>query len=112
MNFGNLFLKHEFVEVPLFFGPCTLPRLLFSVVMNTNANQMLEDAARKILSIFVTHFNCRPGHIIVHNNLLARGLSPEDLIKGLEYAKEMGWIEFTKGSQYRLTQAGFSEGLK
>jgi len=68
-----------------------------------------EESARKILSLFVKHFSCRPGHVLVPNNLLSRGLSKEDLNKGLEFAKQKGWIETTKGSQYKLTESGFSE---
>jgi hypothetical protein len=67
-----------------------------------------EKSAHKILTIFVKHFSCQPGHVLVPNNLLSRGLSKEDLDKGLEFAKQKGWIEMTKGSQYRLTEAGFS----
>jgi hypothetical protein len=67
-----------------------------------------EASARKILSIF-NHFNCEPGHVLVLNNLLRRGLSEEDLIKGLEFAKQKGWIEITSGGQYKLTELGFSE---
>jgi hypothetical protein len=67
-----------------------------------------EASARKILSIF-NHFNCEPGHVLVLNNLLRRRLSSEDLIKGLEFAKQEGWIETTSGGQYKLTKLGFSE---
>jgi hypothetical protein len=45
-----------------------------------------EESARKILTLFVKHFSCQPGHVLVPNSLLRRGLSKEYLNRGLEFA--------------------------
>jgi hypothetical protein len=68
-----------------------------------------EESGRKILLLFVNKFKCRPDHILLHSNLLSQGIPKEDLEKGLEFAEQKGWIEKTKGNQYKLTELGFSQ---
>lgn len=73
-----------------------------------------EQVARTILKVFVQHFGCRAGDILLRNNLDAalpdRGVDLRDLPSGLAYASELGWIEITGGEgPYRLTDRGFGE---
>lgn len=71
-----------------------------------------EESARKILSIYVNHFNCRPGHTLASNNLMVcqdYGLSVDDQDRGMEYAIQQGWIEFTQNRDFRLIDKGFAE---
>ncbi len=71
-----------------------------------------EEIAREILSIFVGHFNCRPGEVLRINNFLAvwhaRGLKAGDFKPGMEFAAESGWVEVLPGgNSFRLTNDGF-----
>lgn len=73
-----------------------------------------EQTAREILSIFVGHFNSRPGHVLRVNNFLAvwhsRDLQSEDFKPGMEFAAEKQWVEVIDGgTSFRLTDAGFAE---
>lgn len=73
-----------------------------------------EETAREILSIFVGHFNSRPGHVLRINNFLAvwhsRRLQSEDFKPGMEFAVEKEWVEvLDNGISFRLTGAGFAE---
>jgi hypothetical protein len=72
-----------------------------------------EEVAGEILSIFVGHFNCRPGEVLRTNNFLAvwhgRGLKAEDFKPGMELAAQRGWIEvLSGGTSFRLTKDGFA----
>ncbi len=67
-----------------------------------------EEVAGEILSIFVGHFNCRPGEVLRTNNFLAvwdcRGLRAEDFKPAMELASQQGWIEVLRGgNSFRLT---------
>lgn len=72
-----------------------------------------EDAARRILDIFVK-FNTRPQEGLrapalmgAFNGDLFRNV---DLAQGLEYAAEKGWTEYNSRSGFcRLTESGFEE---
>lgn len=72
-----------------------------------------EEIAGEILSIFVGHFNCRPGEVLRTNNFLAvwhgRGLRAEDFKPAMELAAQRGWIEVLRGgTSFRLTKDGFA----
>ena len=72
-----------------------------------------EEIAGEILSIFVGHFNCRPGDVLRANNFLAvwhrRGLKAEDFKPGMEVAAQRGWVEvLSRGTSFRLTADGFA----
>ena len=70
-----------------------------------------QESARKVLHVFVSHFNCRPGDVLQKNNLMVcmthYQMRSEDLASGLEYAEKMGWLEATDRGGVRLTEAGF-----
>lgn len=73
-----------------------------------------DQAAREILSIFVAHFQLRPGKVLQINNFhtvwQSRGLQSEDFKLGMEFAAENGWVEVIgDGSSFRLTDAGFAK---
>lgn len=73
-----------------------------------------EQTAREILSIFVGHFNARPGHVLRINNFLAvwhgRGLQSEDFKPGMEFAAQSEWVQVIDGGiSFQLTDAGFAE---
>jgi hypothetical protein len=88
----------------IFLAP-SLTTCYFRLMAATPAS---EASARKILTLFVKQFSCEPGHVLVPNNLLKRGLTEEELKKGLEFAIRKDWIEITRGGQYKLTELGFS----
>ncbi len=74
-----------------------------------------EESALKILSIFVTHFNCRPNDVLAINNIRSAWLSSkwniDDLKDGMEYAVEQGWVEIVdvKKMSFKLTDEGFKQ---
>jgi pyrimidine deaminase RibD-like protein len=72
-----------------------------------------EEIAGEILSIFVGHFNCRPGEVLRIKNFLAvwhgRGLRAEDFKPAMELAAQRGWIEVLPGgTSFRLNKDGFA----
>lgn len=72
-----------------------------------------EESARKILAIFVEHFNSRAGYVLRGNNFMAvmhdYKLTASDFNEGLAFAVKQGWVEIPNDNSYQLTQAGFEE---
>lgn len=71
-----------------------------------------EESAKRILELFL-EFHCRPGHVLGQNNLFGAFMkSPwqvSDIVPGLKYAAEQGWIEILDKNKFRLTELGFSK---
>jgi hypothetical protein len=71
-----------------------------------------EDAAKHILATFAQH-NSRPGEVlqlgILYQSFLSAPWRASDLIEGITFAIQQGWIEqMPSGDAYRLTDAGFA----
>jgi hypothetical protein len=71
-----------------------------------------EQAARKILDQF-RFGNIRAGEIIMRGALETtaqkEGLRASDVVAGLNYAVNIGWVDVSNPSFVRLTAAGFGE---
>lgn len=72
-----------------------------------------EESAREILAIF-NHFSSRPDEVLQYRSFnslwLKRGLKNEDLIPGMTFAAQQGWVEVLRnGESLKLTTLGFSE---
>ncbi|HIE4123809.1 MULTISPECIES: hypothetical protein [Stenotrophomonas maltophilia group] len=72
-----------------------------------------EQSARKILKLFVEHFEARAGKVLRLSNfnsvIYDYDIKASDFNDGLQYALEKEWIEHSQGQSYILTQAGFDE---
>ena len=92
-------------------GNATISERNIFMAMLPNA----EESARRILSIFVTHFNCRPNDVLAINNIqsvwLSSKLDNDDLKDGMEYAVNQGWIEILDVNRmsFKLTDEGFKQ---
>ena len=71
-----------------------------------------EENARRVLNIY-KHFGTRPGEGLLTQNFLTvaanQGLSINDLLDGLRYGDEKGWVENGPNGFVLLTEAGFAE---
>ncbi len=71
-----------------------------------------EESARHILETFLK-FHCRPGHVLGQNNFFDAFLKApwqtSDIVIGLRYAAEQGWVEISGNNRFKLTELGFSK---
>jgi len=75
----------------------------------------IEQCAREILAIFVSHYGSRPGEVLRRTSFLKlwpqRGYRPKDFGAGITFAVESGWLELLPdGGSYRLTKYGYTDG--
>ena len=73
-----------------------------------------EETAQKLLAIFVTDFELRPGNVLPLESIIdvgnRWGPHDADFKPGLDYAEEQGWIEISdSGNSVRLTETGFAQ---
>lgn len=70
-----------------------------------------EESARRILDLFVRHYHCRVGGVLLQNHFIepfATGhWRAADFNAGIEYARQHGWIEDAPNGGFRLTEAGY-----
>lgn len=71
-----------------------------------------ENVARMILARFA-EMNSRAGHAFLANQITAiqanNRLTSDEMIAGLQYGEEKGWITATTRGGICLTEAGFKE---
>lgn len=74
-----------------------------------------EESAREVIRLFVEHYKCKPGTIlflyIIREVWRRNGFGFSDLLPGIEYAENRGWIRFfNEGRQtLTITEAGIRE---
>lgn len=71
-----------------------------------------EENARKVLLIY-QHYGTQPGGSLMTEKFLAvsanYGISEADLLDGVRYGGEQGWLEDGPNGSMQLTAAGFAE---
>lgn len=69
-----------------------------------------EECAREILKVF-KQSNIRPGESLLLGRLravlLKRGRA-DDMVRGIQYVIDKGWLERLPGNWFKLTEAGFA----
>lgn len=69
------------------------------------------EVARAILDQFKST-EARPGHVLMRNNIVglqaSRGFTGDEMMAGLQYGGDQGWIENGPNNSIRLTDAGFA----
>jgi hypothetical protein len=70
-----------------------------------------KESARRILDTFL-QFNCRPGYVLGQQQFFTAFLEEpwhtSDILTGLCYAAEQGWVEILDKNKFQLTELGFS----
>lgn len=70
-----------------------------------------DQVARALLDHFKS-VNARAGRVLQGNNIVAfqvaHGFTSDELMAGLQYAGDKGWIDSLPSSAIKLTEAGFA----
>lgn len=70
------------------------------------------ETAQEILSIFVTHLNCKPNDVLQFKYFFSvwrtRQFRDDDYKPGIDFAVNKGWIDMLGEGEFRLTASGFA----